>query len=170
MYHVRQYTEAAKAVTKDRVYTAHIESNDTLHKAGHELHLFTDDRIPDETPFKEVRAHAFRILARVQLAGMADHLTGTARFDETAFQWDHVETLAPQFKRHLRPVLLALDFAAPSAHHPLLEAVQFLTTAFQRGKPLGQYPVIAAAGRSKALGRLLSCVKCDAGAPPDRHT
>jgi Protein of unknown function (DUF3565) len=30
--------------------------------------------------------------------------------------------------------------------------------------------VITADGRSKAIGRLLSCVKCDAGAPPDRHT
>ena len=66
MSHVRQYTEDAKAVAKDRVYTARIESNDTLHKAGHVLHLFTDDRIADETPFKEVRAHAFQILARDQ--------------------------------------------------------------------------------------------------------
>ena len=140
MYHVRQYTEDAKAVAKDRVYTARIESNDTLHKAGHVLHLFTDDRIADETPFKEVRAHAFQILARDQLAGMAAHLAGTTRFDETAFQWDRVETLAPQFKRHLRPVLLAVEFAAPSPHHPLLEAVQFLTTAFQKGKPLSHYP------------------------------
>jgi len=48
--------------------------------------------------------------------------------------------LAPQFKRHLRPVLLAVVFAAPSPHNPLLEAVQFLLTAFQKGKPLGHYP------------------------------
>ncbi len=140
MYHVRQYTEDATAVAKDRVYTARIESNDTPHKAGHVLHLFTDDRIADETPFKEVRAHAFRILARDQLAGMAAHLVGTSRFDEAAFQWDRVDTLASQFKRHLRPVLLAVEFAAPSPHHPLLEAVQFLTAAFQKGKPLGHYP------------------------------
>jgi TnpA family transposase len=140
MSHVRQYTEDAKAVAKDRVYTARIESNDTLHKAGHVLHLFTDDRIADETPFKEVRAHAFRILARDQLTGMAAHLVGTSHFDEAAFQWDRVDTLAPQFKRHLRPVLLAVAFAAPSLHHPLLEAVQFLTTAFQKGKPLGHCP------------------------------
>jgi hypothetical protein len=56
MYHVRQYTEDAKAVAKDGVYTARIESNDTLHKAGQVLHLFTDGRIADETPFKDVRA------------------------------------------------------------------------------------------------------------------
>lgn len=140
MDHVRQDTEDAKAVAKDRVYTARIESNDTLHKAGHVLHLFTDDRIADETPCKAVRAHAFPMLARDQLAGMAAHLAGTTRFDETAFQWDRVETRAPQFKRHLRPVLLAVEFAAPSPHHPLLEAMPLLTTAFQKGKPLSHYP------------------------------
>jgi TnpA family transposase len=140
MYHVRRYTEAAKAAAKDRVYTARMESNDALQKAGHVLHLFTDDQLADETPCHDVRAHAFGILSRDQLAGVADHLAGTTRFDEAAFHWDHVDTLALQFKRHLRPVLLAVHFAAPSARHPVLEAVQFLTKAVQHGKPLSHYP------------------------------
>ena len=140
MYHVRRYTEAAKAAAKDRVYTARMESNDTLQKAGHVLHLFTDDQMTDETPCHDVRAHAFGILSRDQLAGVADHLAGTTRFDEAALHWDHVDTLALQFKRHLRPVLLAVHFAAPSARHPVLEAVQFLTKAVQHGKPLSHYP------------------------------
>jgi hypothetical protein len=140
MYHVRPYTEDAKAVAKDRVYTARIERHDTLHQAGHVLHLFADDRMADEMPFKEVQAHAFRMLARDPLAGMAGPLAGTTRFDETACHWDCVERLAPQFKRHLRPVLLAVECAAPSPHHPLLEAVPFLTTAFQKEKPLGHSP------------------------------
>ena len=139
--HVRQYTEVAKAAAKERVYTARTESNDALQKAGCVLHLFTDDQIADATPFQEVRTHAFGILPRDQLTTIADHLAGTMHFDETAFHWDHIDTLVPQFKRHLRPVLLAVRFAAPSARHPVLEAVHFLTTAWQRGKPLSQYPV-----------------------------
>ena len=139
--HVRQYTEAAKAAAKEHVYTARAESNDTLQKAGRVLQLFTDDQIADATPFQEVRAHAFGILPRAQLTSIADHLAGTTHIDETAFQWDHIDTLAPQFKRHLRPVLLAVRFAAPSARHPLLDAVHFLTTAWQHGKPLSHYPV-----------------------------
>ena len=137
--HVRQYTEAAKAAAKERVYTAHTESNDTLQKAGRVLQLFTDDQIADVTPFQAVRTHAFGILARDQLASIADQLAGTTRFDEIALQWEYIDTLAPQFKRHLRPVLLAVQFAAPSARHPLLEAIHFLTTALQHGKPLSQY-------------------------------
>jgi hypothetical protein len=139
--HVRQYMEAAKTAAKKRVYTARTESNDTLQKAGRVLQLFTDDQIADATPFQEVRTHAFGILPRAQLTSIADHLAGTTHIDETAFHWDHIDTLAPQFKRHLRPVLLAVRFAAASARHPVLEAVHFLTTAWQRGKPLSQYPV-----------------------------
>ena len=139
--HVRQYTEAAKAAAKERVYTARTESNDTLQKAGRVLHLFTDDQIADAAPFHEVRTHAFGILPRDQLTSIADYLTGTTHVDETAFHWEHIDTLAPQFKRHLRPVLRAVQFAAPSTRHPLLEAIQFLITAWQKGKPLSHYPV-----------------------------
>jgi TnpA family transposase len=139
--HVRQYMETAKAAAKERVYTAHTESNDTLQKAGRVLQLFTDDQIADATPFQEVRTHAFGILPRDQLTSIADHLAGTTHIDETAFQWDHIDTLAPQFKRHLRPVLLTVQFAAASARHPVLEAVHFLTTAWQKGKPLSHYAV-----------------------------
>src|SRR5262249_622880 len=123
--YVRQYTEAAKAVAKERLYIARTESKAPLEEAGHVLHLFTDDRIADTTPFQDVRAHAFGILARDQLAPIADHLAGTTRFDETTFHWEHIDTLAPQFKRHLRPVLLAVQFAAAAARHPVLDAVHF---------------------------------------------
>src|SRR5215475_16174844 len=133
--------EAAKVAAKERVYTARTESNDTLQKAGRVLHLFTDDQIADATLFQEVRTHAFGILPRDQLTSIADHLAGTTHIDETAFHWDHIDTLAPQFKRHLRPVLLAVRFVAPSVRHPLLEAIHFLTTAWQQGKPLSYYPI-----------------------------
>src|SRR5262245_37780958 len=70
--HVRQYTAAAKAAAKERVYTAHTESNETLQKAGRVLQLFTDDQVADATPFQEVRRHAFGMLPRAQLTSIAE--------------------------------------------------------------------------------------------------
>ena len=139
--HVRQDMEAAKAAAKERVYTARTASNDTLQKAGRVLQLFPDDQIADATPFQEVRTHAFGMLPRDHLTSIADHLAGTTHIDESAFQWDHIDPLAPQCKRHLRPGLLAGRFAAPSVRHPVLDAVHLLTMTWQRGKPLSQYPV-----------------------------
>jgi len=147
IYHVRRYTDAAKAAAKERVYAARIEGNENLHRAGQVLKLFTDARIAAQTPFEEVQAHAFRILERPKLDFVADHLVTQARFDETAFQWDHLDGLALQFKRHLRPLLLAVEFGAASVRDPRLTAVQFLKAAFQKGKPLGHFPADAFPGR-----------------------
>jgi hypothetical protein len=140
IYHIRRYADAAKDAAKERVYTSRVEGNDHLHKAGQVLKLFTDGHIAPQTPFQDVQTHAFGILERPKLEFIADHLATRARFDETAFQWDHLDKLAPQFKRHVRPLLLAVDFAATSAHAPLITAVHFLRTAFQKGQSLGHYP------------------------------
>jgi TnpA family transposase len=138
--HVRQYTDSAKEAAKDQVYEHRDESNENLQKAGQVLKLFTAADIAAHVPFHEVQAKAFTILEREKLDCIADHITKNARFDETAFQWDHVDDLAPQFKRHLRPILLTVNWAASSGYAPLIEAVHFLQDALRKGRPLGQYP------------------------------
>jgi TnpA family transposase len=143
IYNVRRYTDEAKDAAKDRVYEARREENENLDKAGQVLKLFTDDRIAQHTPFYEVQAKAFSILERHQIDFIADHITTKMKFDETAFQWEHMDELAPQFKRHLRPILVAVDWAASAGHSALVEAAQFLKDAFHKGRPLSQYPQAA---------------------------
>ena len=126
IYHVRQYQDGAKKAAKERVYALHRESNEDIEKAAQVLKLFTDERIPHHTPFEEVQAKAFSILEAPKIDFVADHLTKTITFDETAFQWEHLDGLALQFKRHLRPVLQFVEWAASVTQAPLLAAVQFL--------------------------------------------
>jgi hypothetical protein len=90
--------------------------------------------------FQEVQAKAFGIPERQKLDLIADQMATKARFDETVFQWEHVDKLAHQFKRHLRPILRTVNFSATLAGDHLIEAIHFLKTAFGKGKPLGQYP------------------------------
>jgi hypothetical protein len=139
IYNVRRYTDEAKDAAKDRVYQLSIESNENLQKAGHVLKLFTDDSIAENTPFCEVQAQAFGILPRRKLSLIADLIASKTRFDETEFQWEYVDKLAHQFKRNIRPILLAVDFAASKADDPLLEAVSYLKAVLEKGKPLSQY-------------------------------
>ncbi len=143
IHHVRRYADGAKEAAKDRVYDHHVERNENLQKAGQVLKLFTTADTAEQMPFREVQAKAFAILERQKLDFIADHITKNARFDETAFQWEHVDNLALQFKRHLRPILLTVDLAASSGHAPLIEAVHFLKDAFRKGRPLRQYPAAA---------------------------
>jgi TnpA family transposase len=139
IYDVRRYTDEAKAAAKERVYQYRIEANQDLQKAGQVLKLFTNDRIAEQTPFHQVKAKAFSILQPQKLDFIADHIAKKVRFDETAFQWEQIDKLANQYKRHLRPIFKTVGFAASQAQDSLIEAVDFLKEAFGKRKSLRQY-------------------------------
>jgi len=103
IHRVRRYTDEAKEAAKDRVYEHRVAHNEDVQQAGAVLKLFTDDRIAQSTPFQDVQAQAFALLERQKIDFVAEHLTKHARFDETAFQWAHLDTLAQQFKLRVRP-------------------------------------------------------------------
>jgi len=98
IYFFRRYSDEAKGAAKDRVYECHIESSQNLKKAGQVLNLFTNDSIASNTPFQDVQATAFAILEREKIADVATQIVTNAKFDETIFQWEHVDKLARQFK------------------------------------------------------------------------
>jgi hypothetical protein len=99
------------------------------------------------------------MLERPKLEFIADHLATHARFDETAFQWDHLDQLAPQFKRHVRPLLLAIDFATTSAHAPLITAVHFLRTAFRKAGRLVTIPLTYSRSASSRRPSNAICIR-----------
>jgi hypothetical protein len=104
IHHVRQFREAAREEGKEQVYQHRREGNEKLDKAAQILKLFTDSSIAGQTPFHQVRTKAFRILDGPQIDFVADHIANDVKADETGFQWAHIDELAPQFKRHLRPI------------------------------------------------------------------
>ena len=140
IYSVRHYHDAAKETAKERVYHLRTEGNEDVAKAAQVLKLFTDDGIPQQTPFHEVQTRAFSLLAAPKIDVVADHLTKAITFDETACQWEHLDAVAPQCKRHLRPLLQRLAWASSAAQAPLIDAVEFLKAALAQGRPLSQYP------------------------------
>jgi len=138
LHKVKQYGDEAKAVAKERIATQRAADQRDLPKAGAVLKLFTAEQVDAATPFSAVQAQAFAILDRTRLDRVADQLTKAAQFDETALHWEHLDTLAPRFKRHLRPLLLAVEIAAAQPETPLLAAVAFLKTALAKGQPLSK--------------------------------
>lgn len=139
IYSVRSYTDDAKLTAKGRVYDCYTESNHNMKKAGEVLKIFTDDCIPPHTPFKDIREQAFAILERHKLESIANQITTNVKYDEIAFQWEHIDQMAMRFKRYLRPIFLQVDFVAASPNDPLIEAVSFMKTAFTRNKSLSKF-------------------------------
>lgn len=140
LHKVKQYVDETKAAAKEGMAAHHSATQRDLPKAGAVLKLFTAREADATTPFSAVQARAFAILDRARLDRVADHLAKTAVCDEVALQWARVDTLAPQFKRHLRPLLQAVDLSAAQTEAPLLAAVVILKRAVAKGQPLGQLP------------------------------
>ena len=139
LHHVRRYGDDAKEAAKELVYNFQVATNADMQKAGQVLQLFSDDGIAGDAPFEDVRRKAFAILDSSRLDSVAEYLTTTAQFDETAFQWQHIDKSAARFKLHLRPVVQGVEFAATTENDPLIEAVRFLKEAALSGKPLTAY-------------------------------
>ena len=136
IHHVRRHGDDARAAAKEQVYDFRIAANADLPKVGAILKLFTDDSVPGTAPFREVRRKAFAMLGKARLDSMAEYLTTTARFDETAFQWEHIDEAAQRFKLALRPALQGIEFSASTADDPLIEAVQFVKEVSRSGKAI----------------------------------
>jgi len=140
IYNVRHYINESKFIAKEHVYQRYTENSQNIKKAGQVLKIFTDDSIAIDTPFKDIQATAFTILERQEIIDIADQISTNVKLDETVFQWDHIGKLAPQYKRHLRPILLIIGFVSTLTHDPLIDAIIFFKMAFIKKMPLGQYP------------------------------
>jgi TnpA family transposase len=140
IYNIRHYIDAAKKHAKEQVYKYYVENYLDLEKAGQVLKLFIDENIEACTPFQEVQEKAFAILEREKFECVAEQIATDARVDGVAFQWEHIDKLAPRFKLHLRPILLMVEFSAPLTNEPLIEALDFMKQAFLKGNPLSRYP------------------------------
>jgi len=134
---VKQYADEAKATAKRTVYEYRGTRNHDLPKAGEVLKLFTAEYEPN-TPFCAVQQQAFALLDQQRLTRVAEYLVNEASIDETAFEWEHIDSMARRFKQHLRPLFRAIDLSATRVNAPIQEAIHFLKAAFQKDRSLRQ--------------------------------
>lgn len=139
LHHVRRHGDDAKAAAKELVYNFRVATNGDMPKSGQVLKFFTDASIAGSTPFEAVRRKAFAVLSAARLEAVAECLVSKAPFDETGFQWEHIDKAAQRFKVNLRPILQGVEFAASAADDPLIEAIDFVKEAARTGKALGTY-------------------------------
>lgn len=140
IYRFRQYNDQAKEDARIRLSSMQMETNQDIGKAGQVLRLFTDEQLPPETPFGEVRQKAFEILGQQAMDRVAATFAGDMRYDEIGLRWEYLDKIAMRVKLNLRPILTAVDFAALPTSSDLLEAVRFLQKIFLQEKSFQQIP------------------------------
>ena len=89
-----RFKDEAKLTAKEQVYECYTESNQNMKKAGQVLKLFTDDSIPPTHPFRIFRIEPLLFWNVKTWRSIADQIVTNTKFDETAFQWEHIDQLA----------------------------------------------------------------------------
>lgn len=140
IYRFRQYNDQAKEDARIRLSGLRLETNQDIGKAGQVLKLFTDEQIPPEMPFGEVRQKAFEILGQQAMDRVAATFAGDMRYDEMELRWEYLDKISMRVKLNLRPILTTVDFAALPTSSDLLEAISFLQQTFLQEKSIQQIP------------------------------
>src|SRR5699024_12582674 len=97
IYHVPRHHGEGNSTGKDQIYPHSTANPQNMKKAGEVLQLLTDDSIGAVTSFGDIQARAFSILERQKLTNLAVQIATNAKWDETTFQWEHIDQLARQF-------------------------------------------------------------------------
>jgi TnpA family transposase len=130
---VDHYEQQAKQAAEDAIQRAVTEASEHLQAAGQVLSLFVDASVPSDAPFTVVQQQAFALLDPARFPLVTDYLRNSA-FDKIGCEWAFYTTLSPAFKRTLRHLFAALDFAGRVDNAPLLEAVGCLQGLLRRGQ------------------------------------
>jgi Domain of unknown function (DUF4158) len=109
-------------------------------KIGRLLLLYVDEKVGDTLAFGEVRQQAFAIMPKdaVQIAG--ERLCEKS-LSKLELRWQVVEQLSTRFKKHLRPLYCALDFASVLTDNHWLAALNWLKGIFAKQQRLSQQPI-----------------------------
>ena len=131
------FEEQAKAHAEEQVLQHRLEANEQLSKVPLVLELFTDPNIPDDIPFRQIRAQAFSVLPMEAFASVSRHIK-QIRVDSKALEWSHYEQAKRKLSFSLRYLFVHLNFQSIKSDDDLIKAVQVLQQFFCLGKGLHQ--------------------------------
>lgn len=100
---------------------------------GQLLLLYVDESVSDA----EVRQKAFAILPKEVIRSMGQHMIHKNKRKQEQ-QWQERDKLIAQYTQHLRPLLLAVDWASTLPDNPLLKAVQWLKERWTHSQRLSR--------------------------------
>lgn len=133
-YHLKKFDTQTKE-TATESFTKHARYQQGQSSTiGKLLQLYVDESVSDEITFGEIRAkYAFSLMPEAKLRDTATQLIQKP-ITELSLKWKAVDTIGHRFKRHLRAIFLALDFASAVTNNPWIQAIEQLKQDFPKQK------------------------------------
>ena len=139
-YHMKRLEDESRAGAKQSFVTQQLQRQQETPRVGRLLLLYVDDTVVDTTPFGNVRKQAYKILPKDSLQLIGQRMS-VKPANKLTLQWKVVDSLAERMRRHLRPLYVALDFAAIDPDNPWLAALAWAKGVFAKQQRLSQRPV-----------------------------
>ena len=136
-YHVRDFTEKAKAYAKEQVVQYQLKANQQLGKVPQLLGMFTDPDIVDNTSFGEVRQKAFAIIKSDDIELVSQYVE-QHKLDDKALEWSYYDLNKRKLSYTMRYLFAHLNFKSNTSHSPFMQTIQLMQEVFLSGKRLGQ--------------------------------
>lgn len=139
-YHFKQFEDKNKLAAFYQYKKQ--EQNEQLLINGFAM-LFVEESLSDATHFGEVRKQAFiDIMPKEKLREKLFRLSKKI-MKEIDFRWKDIDKIAIQFKNHLRPLAMTIDFASTLPNSPWLAALAWFKRIFAKQKSLRKQSVNA---------------------------
>lgn len=139
-HHMRQLERDTKENSETAYAQALAKRQQEAPRVGLVLLLYADEAVDDTTPFGSVREQAFTIMPREALVAAGMRLSERP-VSQLELRWRAVDRAAPRFKKHLRPIAMALDFSADPIGSSWHKALSWMTDIFTRQQRLAQCPI-----------------------------
>ncbi len=101
---------------------------------------YVDDTVADDTPFGDVRQRAYKIMPKDALQTAGLHLS-VKPASKLALRWQTADELAERIRCNLRPLYMALDFAAIDPKNQWLAALSWVKGVFEKQQRLSNRPL-----------------------------
>jgi TnpA family transposase len=139
-HHMRQLERQTKEESEAAFAQAQAGRQQEAPRIGRVLLLYVDEAVDDATPFGAVRHRAFAILPREALLGAGRRLCERP-VSQLELRWQAVDRVAARYKKHLRPLAMALDVSAATPDNPWLAALCWMQGVFSHQQRLAQRPL-----------------------------
>jgi hypothetical protein len=108
-FHMKQVEDATKETAEQHFTGALATRQRETPRVGQLLLLYVDDELNDATLFGSVRRRAFSIIPKGALLAVGRRMCNKP-VSQIALRWQAVDKLAARFKKHMRPLVMDLDF------------------------------------------------------------
>lgn len=139
-YSMKKLEDTTKEGAEKKFAQSQANKQQEAPRVGRLLLLYVDDNLHDTLSFGAVRQQAFGIMPQDALRATGQRLCEKP-VSQHELRWQAIDETAMRFKKQLRPLYMALEFASTAAESPWLRALAWMKTVFSRQQTLAARPL-----------------------------